>query len=118
MAQETVKCIHCGEDCGKYPIIWNEKPFCCNGCKTVFEILNQNKLYTYYEMESAPGIKLETESYSTKYAYLDNSEIADSLLDFKEESFSKISLYIPSIHCASCIWLYIWHFSCVHRLTD
>lgn len=105
MAQETVKCIHCGEDCGKYPIIWNEKPFCCNGCKTVFEILNQNKLYTYYEMESAPGIKLETESYSTKYAYLDNSEIADSLLDFKEESFSKISLYIPSIHCASCIWL-------------
>jgi len=99
------KCIHCGEDCGKYPVIWQEKPFCCNGCKTVYQILNENKLYTYYEIEETPGIKVDIEDFGSKYAYLDNDEIKEKIFDFSEGDFKKVTLYIPSIHCSSCIWL-------------
>ena len=105
MAKENRKCIHCGEDCGKYPIVWEEKPFCCNGCKTVYQLLNENKLYTYYEMENNPGVRVDEPEFGTKFAYLDDAEINAKLLEFKDGEFSKITLYIPAIHCSSCIWL-------------
>ncbi|MCF8368788.1 MAG: heavy metal translocating P-type ATPase metal-binding domain-containing protein [Bacteroidales bacterium] len=100
-----VACIHCGDDCGKHPVMWEEKPFCCNGCKTVYQILNQNELKQYYEIEKMPGIKIETAEVGDKYAYLDLEEIRSKLLDFSDGGSSKLSLFIPSIHCASCIWL-------------
>jgi Cu+-exporting ATPase len=104
MAKKTI-CVHCGEDCGKYPVIWDEKPFCCNGCKAVYQILNQKKLYTYYELEKNPGVKIENPEFGEKYAYLDDEEIKDKLLEFNDGEYSKITFFIPTIHCSSCIWL-------------
>ncbi|MFN8257982.1 MAG: heavy metal translocating P-type ATPase metal-binding domain-containing protein [Bacteroidales bacterium] len=101
----SVECIHCGNDCGKEVVESNGQPFCCLGCKTVYELLNQNKLFTYYEMENTPGIKIEPEDFSGKFAYLDNQEIANKLFEFTEGNFRRITLFIPSIHCSSCIWL-------------
>lgn len=105
MAKERLKCIHCGEDCGKYPVMWNDKPFCCNGCKTVYQIVNQNKLYTYYELEDTPGVRLDEPDFGDKFAYLDKEEIKDQLLEFKDGDFSKVTFFVPTIHCSSCIWL-------------
>ncbi len=99
------KCVHCGEDCGNYPIKWQNKAFCCNGCKTVYQLLNENQLYTYYEIENNPGIKIQTEDFGSKYAYLDNEEIKEKIYDFSEGDFRKVTFYIPAIHCSSCIWL-------------
>ncbi len=98
-------CIHCGEDCGKHPIIWDNKPFCCNGCSTVYQILNQNKLEKYYDIKPMSGIKVEQENAGNKYSYLDKQEIKDKLLDFSDGGVSKVTLFVPTIHCASCIWL-------------
>ena len=44
-------CIHCGQDCGKNPVIWDEKPFCCNGCSMVYQILAEKKLDRYLESD-------------------------------------------------------------------
>jgi Cu+-exporting ATPase len=100
-----VKCVHCGEDCGKHPIMWDEKPFCCYGCKTVYEILNVKKLDKYYEIEPMSGIRIEQTEVGDKYAYLDLDEIRDKILSFSDSGISKVNLFIPTIHCASCIWL-------------
>jgi len=100
-----VKCIHCGEDCGKHPVMWDDKPFCCHGCKTVYQILNEKKLDKYYEIQPMPGIRVEQQEYGDKYAYLDLDEIKEKLLSFSDGGISKIDLFIPTIHCASCIWL-------------
>ena len=100
-------CIHCGDDCGKHPIIWDDKPFCCNGCQTVYQLLNSKQLGRYYEIEKVPGIKIEPaepES-SDKFNFLDLPEIQAKLLDFSDSGTSKVRFFIPSIHCASCIWL-------------
>ena len=99
------KCVHCGEDCGKNPALWDGKPFCCHGCKTVYQILNQNKLERYYDIQPMSGIKIDQTEVGDKYAYLDNKEIAAKLLEFSDGGYSKISLFVPTIHCASCIWL-------------
>lgn len=98
-------CIHCGADCGKNPIEWNQLKFCCNGCKTVYQLLNENKLYSYYEIENAPGIRVDSNNFDNKYEYLDRDDIQDKIIQFKEGDITKVQLYIPVIHCASCIWL-------------
>jgi len=96
-------CYHCGLDCGEKPVHFNEKCFCCNGCKTVYEILNQNELTCYYDVEQTPGtIPKEIKG---KFDYLDNKEIADKLIEFTDGTTSVVEFYIPSIHCSACIWV-------------
>jgi len=102
---ENNKCVHCGADCGKNPIIWNNMKFCCNGCKTVYQILNENKLFKYYEIDNSPGIKIDKEDFGNKYAYLDKEEVKEKLFEFEEGKIAKVKFYVPVIHCASCIWL-------------
>ncbi len=98
-------CIHCGEDCGRNPVMWNDKPFCCHGCKTVYQILNQSEMKQYYEIEKMPGIRVETHDVGDKYAFLDLEEVKEKLLDFSDSGRGKVTFFVPGIHCASCIWL-------------
>jgi Cu+-exporting ATPase len=100
------ECVHCGQECGKNPVVFDQKPFCCNGCSMVYQILSEKKLNRYYEMMPSPGIRLETENAAgTRYAYLDNQEISNRLLEFSDGGISRVKLFIPAIHCSSCIWL-------------
>ncbi|MGA9270369.1 MAG: heavy metal translocating P-type ATPase metal-binding domain-containing protein, partial [Lutimonas sp.] len=96
-------CYHCGTKCGSDPIVFEDKPFCCNGCKTVYEILNQHELNVYYDLESTPGTI--PNEISGKFDYLENSEIAGKLLEFEDEEVAVVNFFIPSIHCSSCIWV-------------
>lgn len=100
----TTKCYHCGEDCIEEEITVENKIFCCQGCKTVFEILNQNNLCNYYDLENTPGIT-PPKNLSKKFEYLESEPLIDKLVDFKDENTSVITFYIPQIHCSSCIWL-------------
>jgi P-type Cu+ transporter len=98
------KCYHCGSTTGNF-VKHDNKDFCCHGCVTVYEILRENKLYTYYNLEITPGVKADQEAHGSDYSYLEQDEIKNSVLDFYDGKIAKIRLYIPSIHCSSCIWL-------------
>jgi len=97
-------CYHCGDECNDDSIRIDEKIFCCNGCKTVFEILDQNKLCNYYNLDQSPGISPNL-NFTTKLDYLDDQSSIQKLLDFQDESLSKVTFHIPQMHCSSCIWL-------------
>ena len=103
--ETKVACYHCGDLCTKDHVIFEEKDFCCNGCKTVYEILKENDLCNYYDLEKNPGISLKSRDFSDKYNYLDNTEIQNQILNFNDGNTSKVNFFIPSIHCSSCIWL-------------
>ncbi|MDO9512592.1 MAG: heavy metal translocating P-type ATPase metal-binding domain-containing protein [Bacteroidales bacterium] len=100
-----LKCVHCGLDCGNKPVWQNENPFCCEGCKTVYNILQHGKLKKYYSLMETPGIRLEAPEEGGKYAWLDREEIIQKLLEYRQGNVSRVRLFIPSIHCSSCIWL-------------
>ncbi len=100
----NILCYHCGESCDNKPILLIEKPFCCEGCKMVYEILNTNGLCQFYDLEEKAGISLKGKK-SAQYAYLDDEKIVGQLINFSNEKISKATLHIPQIHCASCIWL-------------
>lgn len=98
-----IKCHHCGQSCDE--VAWfEEKPFCCDGCKTVFEILSANKLCEYYSFDEKPGINQRDVS-ETSYAYLDEPAVRKKVLEFDSTSFARVRFYVPNIHCISCIWL-------------
>lgn len=100
----TQNCFHCGNDIVKAEEIqFDEKSFCCTGCKTVYEIFSLNDLTCYYDFQNAPGAT--PHDIKGKYDFLDNADIVEKLLDFNEEQTQIVSLYIPHIHCSSCIWI-------------
>ena len=100
---ERVKCFHCGELCDE-AVFLNEKSFCCDGCKTVFEILNANDLCEYYRLDGYVGSSLKNVHAGT-FGFLDVDDVRAKLLSYDSETLCKVTFYIPSIHCVSCIWL-------------
>ncbi|WJJ97847.1 heavy metal translocating P-type ATPase [Algibacter luteus] len=96
-------CFHCGLEADASKIMFDNKPFCCNGCKTVYEIFSTNDLGCYYDLQNAPGAT--PKDIEGKYNFLDNPKIVDQLLEFNDEDTQIITLYIPHIHCSSCIWI-------------
>ncbi|MBO6881324.1 heavy metal translocating P-type ATPase metal-binding domain-containing protein [Winogradskyella sp.] len=100
---ENKTCFHCGDNCGNHVISFQEKSFCCNGCKTVFEIFNENDLTCYYDLQNSPGaIPKEIDG---KYDFLSQENIIDKLTEFRSDHVEIATLYIPHIHCSSCIWI-------------
>lgn len=96
-------CFHCGQGIEKERILFDEKTFCCNGCKSVYEILNTNNLSNFYELNKRAGIRPDESS--SQFEYLDTQEIFDKVTDFSEGGTSLVTFKIPVIHCSSCIWL-------------
>ncbi len=73
----------------------------------VYEILNENDLCKYYDIDSNPGIsqKKAPAQVKPRFEYLDDPQVIKQLLDFSDGNVAAASFYIPHIHCSSCIWL-------------
>lgn len=97
-------CFHCGLTITKdEEINFDEKKFCCTGCKTVYEIFSLNDLTCYYDFEKSPGAT--PQDIKGKYDFLENETILSKVLEFQEGNTAIVSLNIPHIHCSSCIWI-------------
>lgn len=100
-----VACFHCGEPCEESTIMVEDKPFCCTGCKTAYQILDKSGLCNYYDLESHPGINLKSTKSRSRFDYLEDQEVIERISDFQNNHQLAITLYIPKIHCTSCVWL-------------
>ncbi|MGB6151749.1 MAG: heavy metal translocating P-type ATPase metal-binding domain-containing protein [Pricia sp.] len=100
---KDILCYHCGDTCDTPSIEFDAKHFCCNGCKTVYEIFSVNDLSYYYDLQSAAGATPKVTQ--GKYDFLDTEAIVERLTEFSDANLQIINLYIPHIHCSSCIWV-------------
>ena len=92
---EQTNCFHCGDDCNTTIITFNDKNFCCNGCKTVYEIFSENDLTCYYDLQSSPGaIPKEIEG---KYDFLSQQNIIEKLTEF-DDGHTQIANFIYSTY--------------------
>ncbi|MEI7811933.1 MAG: heavy metal translocating P-type ATPase metal-binding domain-containing protein [Ignavibacteria bacterium] len=98
-------CYHCGDHCQDNSISVGEKIFCCPGCKTVYEILSQNNLCQYYDINKTPGIAVKSAEFQKKYEYLDDPDIKSKLINFTNDKVTTVTFSIPQMYCSSCIWL-------------
>jgi Cu+-exporting ATPase len=98
------KCYHCGDDVIGKGITYDDKPFCCNGCKSVYQLLADNDLNTFYSIEDNAGVRPNS-SNTHKYAFLEVEDIRRKFIDFEDDKSIHITLFLPAIHCSSCIYL-------------
>lgn len=106
------RCTHCDEDI-LIPIFSDHdtshsKPFCCNGCLTVFNVINLKGLNQYYEIKKASDIfkrRSPVETKHQRFSYMDAPEfIAEySYLNLKKQR--TMEFYLEGIHCLACLWL-------------
>lgn len=103
--KNAIACYHCGEDCPPRPVVNDEKHFCCEGCKMVYNILNKNGLCDYYAISQTPGNSQKIKLRADKFAFLDDENISAALINYKDAHQTFITFYLPQIHCSSCLWL-------------
>jgi Cu+-exporting ATPase len=103
--ENTLACAHCGESCLSAQIKIEEKIFCCDGCKTVYGILNEHGLCDYYALNAQPGLNQRQSKRVDKFLFLDDASIRQQLISFSEKEHTQVCFYLPQIHCSSCLYL-------------
>ena len=107
---DTHICYHCGTETRR-AIQYDHKDFCCDGCKSVYQLLSQNELCQYYELNNSPaanqalGFDVSKGTHAHKFAFLDNQKIAERLYVYQSKTANHIVFYLPQVHCSSCVFL-------------
>ena len=102
---QKTACYHCGDPCVTACVEFDDKNFCCEGCKLVYELLKENSLCTYYQLNESPGTMRAANTYTGKFDYLNNPSVFNQLVSFTDETLTHVTFFVPKIHCSSCIWL-------------
>lgn len=98
-------CSHCGQ-----PILiphrikeYPDKNFCCQGCMTVFQILNDNGMDYYYKLkdEKISPINVTNENYD----YLEDQEFLNKTCEHHADETKTLSFHLEGIYCHGCVWL-------------
>lgn len=105
-------CVHCDEDVLSALFddadIKKENPFCCHGCLTVYQVLHQKGLGSYYEIKQLSGIykrRSPIEAKSYQFTYLDDPDFIAEF-SFKNNFGEQVmEFYLEGIHCLACLWL-------------
>jgi Cu+-exporting ATPase len=98
-------CFHCGEVCPTANVSAEDKHFCCEGCKMVYQLLNKSGLCDYYALNENPGLNQRIPVRKDKFAFLNDESIQRQLITFTNEQQTHITFYLPAIHCSSCLYL-------------
>jgi len=101
-----LRCHHCGTSCEEDHIEYEDKDFCCHGCRAVYELIEHNNLGAYYQnRELHAGRVAEEKEIHRKYSFLDQKEVSEGLLYYSDANQSAVRFSLPGIHCSSCIYL-------------
>lgn len=95
-------CLHCGNPLGRH---WKtaDGPFCCRGCRGVWELIRQTRLERFYDLKpgtTAPAATLRPDG----FAWLDRL-IAEHEGLAPGDAVLRLDLDIQGVHCAACVWL-------------
>lgn len=71
----------------------------------VYEILHQNDMCQFYDLDEKAGVRIKTPTDQSDYAFLKDAETQRQLIDYEDEAQVKVTFSLPQIHCSACIWL-------------
>lgn len=114
MEVTVATCYHCGLDCAAEEIHYDDHQFCCEGCRMVYQLLNEHDLCNYYNLNDNPGKQQKMKVREDKFTFLEQDRIQQSLIHFQDETKAHVDFYLPQIHCSSCLYL-LEH---LHKLND
>lgn len=98
-------CYHCGDPCRDEALHYDDKEFCCQGCKAVYGLLQESGLCDYYSLTERPGVKEEGDAATVRAELFDLPKVREKLVEYSEDGITRVRLHVPQMHCSSCIWL-------------
>jgi Cu+-exporting ATPase len=100
-----VACFHCRTLCRGATFALEDKAFCCQGCRTVFEILAANGLTEFYKLSENAGVRIAATAKNEQFQFLDEPAVRERLVDFSDATLTRVTFQLPTIHCIACVWL-------------
>jgi P-type Cu2+ transporter len=106
-------CFHCGESvppqfalANRSSSNENDPIFCCGGCATAYQLIHDNGLESYYLLLDERGaVRVDSPERTDRFSHFDTTEFQKLFVKELPDSRSQISLCVPQIHCAACVWL-------------
>ena len=105
LVENKILCEHCGESCADDHIRLEQHVFCCDGCRIVYQLINQSGLCDYYQFNQQPGINRRSRPRKDKFAFLEDPVIGGQIVSFRQGIEVHVVFYLPQIHCSSCLYL-------------
>jgi len=83
-----------------------EFQFCCNGCKSVWNVLHGAGLDGYYSVRDAidPDAQAVSSTQGT-YEELDDPAFQATCVENLPGGYAQAELLLEGMHCAACVWL-------------
>ena len=105
-ATRSLVCAHCGDECADTTISYQDNIFCCTGCRSVYEILQEHDLCDYYAIDDKAGVSQQgVNSEQDRFSVLNEPHVQSRFVEWSNDSTLRLRFEIPSMHCASCVWL-------------
>jgi len=107
------KCFHCnGPILSNSEILWVHKDethsFCCNGCRTVSEIILESGNLEFYSLRGSQIIEpaeISNSKETIRNDYLNGELVEEEYLREIAPGLYEVFINITNIHCAACVWL-------------
>lgn len=104
-------CLHCGDVCFSSYFLDSdksfEKPFCCLGCKTVYQVINSTGLNEFYQIKNnGSSIRKQQNAKITNssFEYLNSKDYLEKYIVKNDEAI-ELDFYLEGVHCLACLWL-------------
>lgn len=103
-SQTQHSCDHCHSSISEHEVIRQQQHyFCCSGCQTLFNVLNQTGLANFYDILDSENRQAQKAAFSDQYEYLKDAEF---LQDFAQDDLkTRFHFYIDGIECLACSWV-------------
>jgi Cu+-exporting ATPase len=102
---QKIKCNHCHASYDKEVMIQEEQLFfCCSGCQSVYHILHEDGLDSFYDKLGNKTITPPLTTHKDSLNF-DSESFQKRFVQTLNNGLKKVDLIIEGIHCAACVWL-------------
>lgn len=104
-------CLHCDQEVIESYYADEEHlcgPFCCNGCLTVYNVINHKGLSEYYQIKKDVSFfkkRAPVELSSAQYSFMDDQDFITEYSYKGLNNESTMEFYLEGIHCLACLWI-------------
>jgi Cu2+-exporting ATPase len=104
MTAESLACAHCGTLVERRAALWlQEKPYCCDGCRTVARIVEEGGWDEFYRRRDGFSPRPDDAPEATQA--FDTTAWRDANVRDLGEGVSECDVQVGGLRCAACTWL-------------
>lgn len=104
-----IACDHCGLVVPPTLVADEGPSFCCEGCRSVWQVLHGCGLEHYYALRERTGANIEPGLPDARgggaFEIFDDPAFAAEHVTVRPDGLCAVELYLERVHCAACVWL-------------